>query len=66
MYPFYTVGAIIFETLSLVTYTSERVSKIMAPTVKQFLSAGRDMGFGFGIFIIGSFCKRRSVLPKFI
>ena len=43
----HTVGAIIFETLSLVTYTGERVSKIMAPTIKQFLSAGRDMGFGF-------------------
>ena len=28
-----TVGAIIFETLSLVTHTSERVSKIMAPSV---------------------------------
>ena len=28
-----TVGAIIFETLSLVCVTSERVSKIMAPTV---------------------------------
>ena len=28
-----TVGGIIFETLSLVTHTSERVSKIMAPTI---------------------------------
>ena len=31
--PVATVGGIIFETLSLLTHTSETVSKIMAPTV---------------------------------
>ena len=37
-----TVGTIIFETFSLVTVTSERVSKIMAPTVSEGLCG--DLG----------------------
>ena len=45
-----TVGAIIFETLSLVSVTSERVSKIMAPTVVHRLEV-RGGNVGPGVLI---------------
>ena len=44
----------------MVTYTSERVSKV---SVRR---SQRSQVYGFWIFIIVSFCKRRSILPKFI
>ena len=45
-----TVGAIICETLSLVSVTSERVSKIMAPTVVHRLKV-RGGNVGPGVLI---------------